>query len=238
MQLASRYTIWPDAVRRDETVLVIRTDPGRMYAELACGALAQGSRYVTVDWGDGTVERLDGIDGAVHLYPWAKEYTIRISNDLKSFGYTQNEATAAIKDMLLEVVSLGSKVTEITEYAFNNCHNLRGVLDFPHVTEIGDYAFGSTIALEEFILPSMSALRGEQFYIASGAAALYVDNVKSIPKLFWIFYGENLTDMYIRGKSAAEIAAMANFPFRAEGGVRFHGSDGIVLADGTIIPNT
>ena len=54
------------------------------------------------------------------------------------------------------------------------------------------------------------------------------------------YYGWRLYDLYLRNSTCEEIKAMSGFPFNAdriEETVRFHGSDGIVLKDGTIIPN-
>ena len=143
---------------------------------------------------------------------------------------------ADCKDMLRELVSLGSKVTTIAGYAFNNCHCMRGVMNLPNVTSIGGYDFGTTLGITDFILPSMTRLVQESFYAGPSPTQIHADNVQQIDSRFWEYYGGHLTDMYIRGKTRAQIKAMGGFPFYARGaGVRFHGSDGIVLANGTFV---
>ena len=137
MQIASRQPVWDSARALDgRTMLALRAGPC-MTARIAAGRLAPGSRSVTVDWGDGTVETLPGIDGRTHTYAAEREYRVAISDDLSGFGYTAFRADDdGSRDMLREVISVGRKVASITNYGFNNCHNLRGVIELPGVTEI------------------------------------------------------------------------------------------------------
>ena len=158
---------------------------------------------------------------------------------MASFGYA-NGASEAQKDVLRELVSLGSKVTSIAGYGFNNCHHMRGVMNLPNVTSIGGYAFGTTLGITDYILPSMTRLVQTSFYAGSSPTQIHADNVRQIDSRFWDYYGWKLYDLYLRNSTCAQIKAMSGFPFNADRideEVRFHGSDGIVLADGTIIPN-
>ena len=70
--------------------------------------------------------------------------------------------------------------------------------------------------------------------------AVMKDYVRQIDSRFWDYYGWRLYDLYLRNSTCAQIKAMSGFPFNAdriEEEVRFHGSDGIVLKNGTVIPN-
>jgi len=165
---------------------------------------------------------------------------VTISDDIESFGYTNYSGTTAQRDMLQELVALGSKVTQIEGYGFNNCHRMRGVIELPNVTSIGGYAFGSTRGITDYILPSMTTLVQTSFYSGSTPTQIHADNVTRIDNRFWDYYGWRLYDLYLRNSTCERIKAMDGFPFCADRiaeTVRFHGADGIVLKDGTIIPN-
>ena len=237
MQLAARQLVWNEGWRASgKTVLVIRADAANMTVKLCTGSLAPGSSEVAVDWGDGTVERFPNLNGCMHTYARERDYGVKISDDLSSFGFTSgNPGDVRYRDMLVELVSLGRKVTSITGYGFNNCHNLRGVINLPNVTSIGGYAFGSTGGITDFIFPAMKRLTQISFYCAPSPAQIHADNVMQIDAEFWEFYGRHLHDVYLRNSSCEQILAMSGFPFYAGASDRFHGSDGIVLGNGTII---
>ena len=237
MQIASRQALWNESLSGGgRTVLVVRAAPLCMTAKLCTGALAPGSTEVTVDWGDGTVECFPNLNGRMHTYEREKDYRVRISDDLASFGFTSgNPGGDHYRDMLIELVSLGTKVTTIAGYGFNNCHNMRGVICLPNVTSIGGYAFGSTRGITDFILPSMTRLVQTSFYSGPSPTQIHADNVRQIDSRFWEYYGRRLYDLYLRNSTCAQIKAMSGFPFQAGASDRFHGSDGIVLGNGTII---
>ena len=239
MQVASRQCVWKDTTATMGTILAVEATVASMTVTIAQGVLADGSKSVKVDWGDGTRDEYTSLANASHTYAAAGEYKVRISDDVKSFGYVKDGMTQASRDTLRELVSLGSKVTEITGYAFNNCRNMRGVMELPNVTKIGDYAFGSTLGITDFILPAMTKLEQTSFYAGPSPTQIHADNVREISIHFWEYYGEHLADMYLRNSTCEEIKAMANFPFYANKknpDARFHGSDGIVLVDGTVLP--
>ena len=240
MQLAARQLVWNEGWRASgKTVLVIRADAANMTVKLCTGSLAPGSSEVAVDWGDGTVERFPNLNGCMHTYARERDYGVKISDDLSSFGFTSgNPGDVRYRDMLVELVSLGRKVTSITGYGFNNCHNMRGVMNLPNVTSIGGYAFGTTLGITDFILPSMTRLVQTSFYCGPSPTQIHADNARQVDSRFWDYYGWRLYDLYLRGSTCAQIKAMGGFPFNADRiqeTVRFHGSDGIVLADGTVI---
>jgi len=242
MQVASRQCVWKDATYKTGTVLAVEASSACMTVRIAQGELADGSDSVIVYWGDGQESKYSRINGAKHSYAEPGEYRISISDDIRSFGFTDNTQTDSSpeRDMLRELVSLGSKVTSIASYGFNNCKKMRGVMNLPNVTSIGGYAFGSTLGITDFILPSMTRLVQTSFYSNPGPRQMHADNVTQIDSSFWDYYGWKLYDLYLRNSTCAQIKAMSGFPFKADGAseaVRFHGSDGVVLADGTIIPN-
>ena len=235
MQIASRQPMWDEGTCKG-TVLVLRASAASMTAKIAGGNLADPNGTVTVDWGDGTSGEYRSFRNVTHTYSRAKDYKVRISDDLASFGYTVSGSSGSARnDMIIELKSLGGRVTSIEGYAFNNCHNMRGVINLPGVTSIGGYAFGTTLGITDFILPSMTQLVQESFYCGPSPTQMHADNVTQIGSRFWEYYGGHLADMYIRGKTCEQIKAMGGFPFRADASVRFHGSNGIVLGDGTII---
>ena len=240
MQVASRQCLWKDEIAGLGTTLAVEASEECMTVQIARGELADGSSSVTVHWGDGAKSEYSRIGNARHTYAKPGEYYIVISDDLCSFGYSDSSGTGPVRDMVRELVSLGSKVTAIGGYGFNNCHRMRGVINLPNVTSIGSYAFGTTLGITDFILPSMTRLGQTSFYSGPSPTQIHADNVRQIDSRFWDYYGWRLYNLYLRNSTCAQIRAMGGFPFNADRAgeeVRFHGSDGIVLADGTIIPN-
>ena len=240
MQVASRQCLWKDSIAGSGTILAVEASDACMTVQIAQGDLAEGSPSVTINWGDGRKNEYSRISNATHTYANPGEYKIVISDDLSSFGYSSNSGTGPVRDMVRELIALGSKVTRIGSYGFNNCHCMRGVMNLPNVTNIGGYAFGTTLGITDYILPSMTRLVQTSFYAGSSPRQMHADNVRQIDSRFWDYYGWKLYDLYLRNSTCAQIKAMSGFPFKAdmiEEEVRFHGSDGIVLADGTIIPN-
>ena len=239
MQVASRQCLWKDTISGKDTILEVEIPDSGGTARIGTGTLAPGSSEITVQWGDGQKSVYPKINGATHTYASGGTYLIRISDDMATFGYA-NGANDAQKDILRQLVSLGSKVTTISSYGFNNCKKMRGVINLPNVTNIGGYAFGTTLGITDFILPSMTRLVQTAFYSGPTPRQIHADNVKQIDSRFWEYYGWKLYDLYLRNSTCAQIKAMSGFPFKADRAaetVRFHGSDGVVLADGTIIPN-
>lgn len=240
MQVASRQCLWKDTIAGPGTMLAVEASEECMTVQIARGELAEGSSSVTVNWGDGSKSEYSRISNARHTYAKPGEYRIIISDDLCSFGYSESSGTGPVRDMVRELIALGSKVTAISTYGFNNCHKMRGVINLPNVTSIGGYAFGTTLGISDFILPSMTRLVQTSFYCGPSPRQIHADNVTQIDSSFWDYYGWKLYDLYLRNSTCAQIKAMSGFPFKAdriEDEVRFHGSDGIVLKNGTIIPN-
>lgn len=236
MLVASKVLLWDGLVSNGETILVVHISEELKTIKIAGGSLAPLSKAVKISWGDGTKDILSDFLGRMHTYDRSGEYVITISDDISSFGFTSDiEGDEVYRPILIELVSIGSKVTRIEDYAFNNCKNMRGRISLPYVTEIGDYAFGSIEGIGEIILPSLTYLNQESFFAGPSPSRLYVDNVVEIDSRFFEYYGGNLKDLYIRNLSRFEIKDIHGFPFEASGDVRFHGSDGIILANGLLV---
>ena len=234
MQVASRQCLWKDTISGKDTILEVEIPDSGGTARIGTGTLAPGSSEITVQWGDGQKSVYPKINGATHTYASGGTYLIRISDDMASFGYA-NGANDAQKDILRQLVSLGSKVTTISSYGFNNCHCMKGVMNLPNVTSIGGYAFGTTLGITDFILPSLPRLSQAAFYCNPSPTQIHADNATRIDQWFWDFYGPHLRDIYLRASTCKRILAMGGFPFRAPASARFHGSDGTVLGNRTVV---
>ena len=234
MQVASKHPLWCEPIPAGQTVLVVRASAASMTVYIMGGSLAPGSTEAKISWGDGTKETVRNPQSLRHTYSAEREYRIVISDDLASFGFT-DEYTDEKRQMLAEVLSVGTKVKSIPFAGFNNCRSMRGRIEFPSVTSIGTYAFGSLGGVTELSFPSLTRLSQTSFYAGCGASTMYADRVTGIDSQFWTYYGGRLVDLYIRGKTRAQIKAMSGFPFKAGASVRFHGSDGIVLGNGQFV---
>lgn len=234
MQIGSRQTLWTESAPTGKTVLVFRVTDDQPKVKIRGGNLAPGSSTVTVDWGDGTREVLRQFIYVLHEYRRRGLFTVVISDDLASFSYTGTEPmfTDETRQMLVEMKSAGSKLTKLEMRAFNNCRSMRGRMVFPGVTTVEGYAFGSVCGVREMRFPALAELEQTAFYTGPTADTVYADRVTRISSDFFVYYGSRLVDLYIRGKTRAQIKAMTGFPFKANGNVRFHGSDGIVLGNG------
>lgn len=236
MQIASKQCFWNTrTIPKDKTVLFVEATDASMTVRIAHCVPAVGSSAIEIDWGDGVRQSFPSVSGALHTYARRGEYRIVISDDVREFAYVDGSGSGIYNDMLRELANVGPKVTIIGGYAFNNCHNMRGVINLPGVTEIGSYAFGTTLGITDFIMPSMRRLVQTSFYAGPSPRQMHVDNVETIDGSFFGYYGNNLEDMYIGNKTCDQIKAMSGFPFEARASVRFHGSNGIILGNGTCI---
>jgi hypothetical protein len=234
MQIASRKPLWHDGhIPKDKTVLFLNVTSASMTARIGTCTLAPGSTSITIDWGDRTVEEYEAVAGATHTYAREGEYMVTISDDVEEFGVAGYGSTEAYNDMYAELANVAPKVKTISGYGFNNCHKMRGVINLPNVTTIGGYAFGTTLGITDFILPSMTNIVQTSFYAGPSPRQIHIDNAQRIDSRFFDYYGHHLADVYITGKTRSQIKSMSGFPFAARASVRFHGSDGIVMGDGT-----
>lgn len=237
MQLAARQNVWsPGAVYGNLTVISVETTDVYRQVVIVSGTLAPGRASVTVDWGDGSRQVLTAnFYNLAHDYPRAGGWKIRISDDLSSFGLTRGgQDVERYKRRFVELNSVGLRVTSLPTEGFQHLA-LRGRLEFPSVTYIGGYCFGSTSLATEFCFPSLLRVEPNSFYCGPSPTRFVVDNAVEIPSYFADYYATPLDDMFIRSKSRAQIRAMSGFPFGQRAETRFHGSDGIVLGNGSFV---
>ena len=237
MQIASRKLLWKDgSIPKDKTVLFLNVTAASMTARIGRCTLAPGSSSITIDWGDRTSNEYTYVEGATHTYSREGEYMVTISDDVQEFGFAGYGSTEAYNDMLAELANVAPKVTSISGYGFNNCHKMRGVINLPNVNYIGGYAFGTTLGITDFILPSMRSLVQESFYAGPSPRQMHVDNVERIDSRFFEYYNKNLLkDMYIANRTRDYVRRMSGFPFAATADTRFHCQDGILLGNGTYV---
>ena len=148
------------------------------------------SEGVAIDWGDGSnIDKIaeTGNVTITHEYPAVGYYTIKLRasdgctlglghNEEPSclFGPSSNSAPGAraYLDCLIEV-NIGTGVTEISNYAFQNCPSLKRITIPESVNRIGDNAFEYCYDLEMIILPMTQTVIGRY-------AFQYCNGLKSI----------------------------------------------------------
>lgn len=242
MLVGARTSLWGNLSDYKGTILRLDVTEDYKQTSIHSITIADGHETVEIDWGDGTIRSYSGeIRDLRHSYMYPGEYLIKISDDISILKFTYSGEYIKKKDQLIEVVTFSERIKTLLADSFNNCHNLRGTLRLPGVTWIGSYALGSLTSLDAFELPSMTKLLQISFYGSNVAKTLVVDKVTSIESSFWEYYGSQEvgwicpTDVYLRESTCAQIKAMVGFPFKAPAETRFHGSDGIVLGNRTVI---
>ena len=114
MQAASRLVFWqrPKDVF-DGTELLLEATDASSRALIVAGSLSQGRSSVTVDWGDGTVDTVRGsIRNLTHEYGRKGAYRVRISDDIRSFGYTDWSGRTAQRR--IACTAAGSSCSSVT----------------------------------------------------------------------------------------------------------------------------
>lgn len=85
------------------------------------------SAPIVVDWGDGTTDVVYGnISQLAHTYPSVATYTVRISDNISTFcpsysNSTWYQTTSQNRYTFKKVLTLSSKVTQLSTYAFYYC---------------------------------------------------------------------------------------------------------------------
>ena len=124
---------------------------------------------VDIDWGDGTVhDTLTGSDTSTAVYTSAHSYaapgdyviqlTVTGSMGFGSNGPLIYASKSDNRDYVyknaIQKVELGSGVTSIGNYAFNECYSLSSITIPDSVTSIGAGAFGSCGSLSSITIPN------------------------------------------------------------------------------------
>ena len=152
-----------------KTRLHIKLEDGRLKPRLGLGI--NGSAIV--DWGDNS--QTDTMTGSSfstavyqeHEYSAPGEYTISIAvtgkiqflgdSSSKSQLLTKADGDANTNDVYrnsIESIEIGSNISSIEDYAFQNCYSLTNITIPNNVTSIGYYAFNYCCSLTNITIPS------------------------------------------------------------------------------------
>ena len=154
---------------------------------------------VDIDWGDGSYG--DTVTGSSltynkfiqHVYAAVGDYTISISADSGSYftfyGGTNNYYTVLTRkattstsantnsaySSCIRNIRLGSGITSVGNYAFQNCYNLESITIPSSVTSIGTYAFQNCYNLCSITIPSSVTSIGDYaFYSCYSLAPINI----------------------------------------------------------------
>ena len=168
-----------------KTRMYIHLEEGRTSPVL--GVCPNGT--VDIDWGDGTVhDTLTGSSTSIAVYTSAHNYaapgdyviqlTVTGSMGFGSNGplvYTSNSDNRNyVYKNAIQKVELGSGVTRIGGYAFQNCCNLSSITIPNIVTSIGNYAFNYCYNLSSITIPDgVTSTDNGAFSYCYGIAHLY-----------------------------------------------------------------
>lgn len=154
-----------------KTRIYVHMEDGRLNPQLNLTFAEAGS--FTVDWGDGTTP--DTINGdadtlgtIAHTYADPGDYVIAVTVDsgkvsiIGTNNYTQlfkktlssNNNENKVYSNCIKAIKLGSGVTSIGSYAFNNCYSLISVTIPSGVINIEDGAFSGCFSLTSITIPS------------------------------------------------------------------------------------
>lgn len=144
---------------------------GRMEVPLYINQTVSGG--VVIDWGDGSdTETFSGTGNVsgTHNYANTGDYIIslRVTNGELKLGHnTDNNCvlgTMSVYVNMLQKVEIGSGVTKISDYAFDNCHSLAYVVIPNSVTSIGRSAFYGRVPLASIVIPNSVTRIGIQAF--------------------------------------------------------------------------
>ena len=154
-----------------KTRIYIHLEEGRTSPMLGC--CPNGT--VTVDWGDGT--RPDTLTGtststvkwtSTHEYGAAGDYVIKLSvsgsvsfagsNSSNEYSYLLRYSSGSdtrnrVYQNAIQKVEIGDGVTQIGDFAFNNCYSLSSIMIPDIVTSIGSRAFNNCYSLSSITIP-------------------------------------------------------------------------------------
>ena len=122
---------------------------------------------VTIDWGDGSATQTltgTGIETTTHTYASIGDYIITLKVTSGTLGLGNGSSSYSVMGStgnngkvycnMLQRVEIGSRVTSIGSYAFNNCYSLSSIVIPSSVTSIGTSTFSSCYSLSSIVIPS------------------------------------------------------------------------------------
>ena len=171
----------------DQTIYKVQTTSTYKNTGIYSAERNKASKPVKIDWGDGTVETVDGnISQKTHTYDSVSEFTVKVSN-IKTFAANANNGTwysttSQNRYTLKELVNLNKAVTSIGDHAFFNCANLVDMTIPDNVTSIGDHAFQGCSGLTSVTIPdSVTSIGVNAFTNCKGLMSIIIgDGVTSI----------------------------------------------------------
>ena len=128
---------------------------------------------IVVDWGDGTNDVVYGnISQLAHTYSSATTYTVKISDNISTFCPSYNnstwyQTTSQNQYTFKKVLTLSSKVTQLSAYAFYYCSAMTDAIIPSGATSIPTYCFYYCTSLKSSSvqLPStVTSIANNAFY--------------------------------------------------------------------------
>ena len=166
----------------DKLKLVIETTTDYKKTGIYSAERNDASKPIIIDWGDGTVEQVDGdVSQKVHEDTSTGTFNVTIEN-IKSYAasntnYIWYMETSQNQYTLKEVVSMPNSVKSIGNYAFYTCANLTHVTIGNSVTSIGDRAFATCNKLMSVTFPeSMTSIGDWAFLGCRGLTSVVIGN--------------------------------------------------------------
>lgn len=172
---------------------------------------------IVIDWGDGTVERIDGenIFQKVHEYATVSTFNVIIKNIRSytpSYYDTWWRTTSQNKYTLKEVVSIPDSVTGIGSLAFFDCSAMTSITIPNSVTHISDQAFKSS-GLTSVTMSNVMSIKNNAFEGCSNLTSVTIGNGVTSIGGGAFKYCSSLTSVIFEGKTLAEVQAMSNYPW-------------------------
>ena len=153
----------------DKLRLVVETTSDYKKSGIYSAQRDDTSKPVVIDWGDGTVENVNGdVSQKVHTYASVGTFNVVVEN-IKSYAASTNNSTwynTTSQNIytLKEVVAMPDSVTTIGDSAFYSCWYLTSVIIHNNVTSIGAHAFTSCLHLINVIISNSVLSIGERAF--------------------------------------------------------------------------
>ena len=176
------------------------------------------SMPIVIDWGDGTVEQIDGenIFQKVHEYATVGTFNVIIKNIRSytpSYYATWWQTTSQNKYTLKEVVSIPDSVTGIGSLAFFDCSAMTSITIPNSVTNIQDQAFKGSGLTSVTIPNSVTSIYNFAFEGCKDLTSVTIGNGVTSIGASAFKYCSSLTSVVFEGKTLAEVQAMSNYPW-------------------------
>lgn len=148
-------------------------------------------------------------DDAISAFNWDGEVSREDMIDAGLFDQERNTWRKNPVD-----VKLGNAVTSIGKAAFQDCQSLTSITIPESVERFGDEAFNNCASLKSINIPeSVKSIGVGAFQICQSLTSMTIpESVVSIGFTAFLFC-DNLKSLIFKGKTLAEVQAMANYPW-------------------------